>query len=114
MGRLVVEVAWSNFSDYLARPLDLALHREATVLALQAHSQNVAPSARAAWALQQPVSEAFSAALRERLAWSADGQTLTVRSWETDQRTLASGSGSAAPVDQARARIQLAMQPVKP
>jgi len=79
-GRLIVEVTRSAYDGYLRRPLDLDLHRETALLGLNALRLGIAPKARAAWAQQQPASPA----LRERLAWSADGRSLSVRPWAAD------------------------------
>ncbi len=79
-GRFYAETAKAAYVPCMARALDLELHREAARLALNAMQQAVAPAERASWAQQQTL----SAPLRERLAWSAGGDTLTVRTWSAD------------------------------
>ncbi len=79
-GRAQVDLARPAYNGYLARHLDLELHREAAALALNVQRLAIAPAARADWARQQ----ALSPALQQRLSWSADGRTLSVRKWSAD------------------------------
>lgn len=90
LGRAMVDGSLQAFTHHLRRQLDLELRREAAALALNAQRLAIAPAARAAWAQQQPA----STALRSRMSWSADGRTLSVRSWSAD--VLASGQAPAA------------------
>ncbi|MBL8341676.1 MAG: hypothetical protein JNL30_09435 [Rubrivivax sp.] len=82
-GELLLDVARPSFLAYLARHADHELHREATALVLGLQRQRVAPAARAEAARQWP---GLSEPLRQRMSWSADGRTLTVRSWQADTR----------------------------
>ena len=102
LGRAMVEVPAVTFQPYLRRRLDLELHREAAALALNAQRLAIAPAARAAWAQQQPASPA----LRERMTWTADGRTLSVRSWAAETQPI------SRPADQppaARDRIHITL-----
>ncbi len=92
IGHAVVETSNGHFGSYMRRQLDLELHREAAAMALNAQRLKIAPAARAAWALQQPATPA----LQGRISWSADGRTLTVRSWAEDG--LAAGQPPQPPV----------------
>jgi hypothetical protein len=87
LGQLALEPASPLYIDYLVRHADLALHREMVLLAMAAQQQGVAPSDRASWAAQQPL----SALARGRIAWEADGSVLSARTWQSE---LPPGSGA--------------------
>ena len=77
LGNIVLAVANPAFDDYLARQVDLDLHREAVVLALAAQTAKVEPAQRSVWSEQQ----ALSPMARNRLSWSDGGSSLEGRTW---------------------------------
>lgn len=75
---LIEAVADSDYGVYFARHADHELHREATALVLALQRQRTGAAQRADAARKWP---GISDTLKERLAWSDDGRTLSVRSW---------------------------------
>lgn len=81
-GEALLELgADGGYAAYFARHADHELHREATALVLALQRQRVAPAMRAQAARRLP---GVSDALKERMSWSADGGTLTVRPWQSE------------------------------
>lgn len=80
-GEALVDAAEGAYGGYYARHADHELHREATALVLALQRARVAPAQRAQAARKLP---AFSDLLKERMTWSADGNTLTVRPWQAE------------------------------
>jgi hypothetical protein len=79
-GTIVMAVAEPLSAKYLARQADLDLHRELAQLAIAAQAEGVAPAQRAEWSKKQTLSDHT----RARMAWSADGQVLSAKTWEAE------------------------------
>ncbi|MBI5718938.1 MAG: hypothetical protein HZC37_14810 [Burkholderiales bacterium] len=80
-GEAVIEASEGALGGYLARHADHELHREATALVLALQRQRVAPAQRAQAARKLP---GVSDLLKERMSWSADGNALSVRAWQSE------------------------------
>lgn len=81
LGEILIDVAEPAFGGYYARHADHELHRDATALVLALQRQRVAPAQREQMARKLP---GLSDVLRDRMSWSADGRTLTVRPWQAE------------------------------
>jgi len=81
IGEAILEAAEADYGAYFARHADHELHREATGLVLALQRQRVPPAQRAQAARRLP---GVSDALKERMTWSPDGRTLTVRAWQSE------------------------------
>ena len=66
---------------YYARHADHELHRQAAALALTLQRQRVAPAQRAEASRKLP---GTSDLLKDRMSWSSDGRTLTVKPWQAE------------------------------
>jgi hypothetical protein len=80
LGQLVVGLARDPYLDYLVRHADLALQREAVMLAINARQQGVPPSELAGWLARQPL----SALAQGRIAWEPEGSVLSARTWQSE------------------------------
>lgn len=80
-GEALIDASEGAYGLYYARHADHELHREAAGLVLALQRARVAPAQRAQAARRLP---GFSDLLKERMTWSADGNTLTVRPWQSE------------------------------
>lgn len=81
IGEYLANVAQANYGGYLARHADDELHREALALVLALQRQRVVAGGRAQAAARLP---GLSEELKQRMIWSNEGRTLTVRTWQSE------------------------------
>lgn len=81
LGEALLDVAEIAYAGYFARHADQELHRDATALVLALQRQRV-PAAQREQAARKLAGA--SDVLKERMSWSADGRTLTVRPWQSE------------------------------
>ncbi len=93
-GHALTRVAAASYADYVARQIDVDLHRRAVALALAMARDRVPADQRAAWLAAQPIDDLT----RPRL--TIDGDTLLARDW--------SAAHGGAPREQDRIRVPLA------
>ena len=80
-GEMVLAIGRSSYDGYLSRHADLGLHQEEAALALATQAAQVPAADRATWLAGQRLSDEA----RARLSFSADGLTLTARTWAEDR-----------------------------
>jgi hypothetical protein len=93
-GHALTRVAASSYADYVARQIDVDLHRSAVALALAMVRERVPTDQRAAWLAAQPIDDL----VRSRL--TIDGDTLLARDWSAEH--------GGAQREQDRIRVPLA------
>lgn len=95
MGQAVIAGGGFAYGGYLARQLDVELHRETVALMLRGQAAAVPRAQRPAWIAAQPLAPLT----RDRIAWNEAAGTLSARPWSL---------GIPAGYDDKRARIEIA------